>query len=237
MIRRIAALLLSLSAGAAVAAPPPVLNFDRFSAEIAAFAARDAARQTPGRTLFVGSSSIRLWDTDTSFPSRRAINRGFGGATTPDVLHFYPEVVKRYHADAVIVYVGENDIAAGTAPDQVAQDVLTLLGKIREDNPKARIVYLSMKPSPSRFELWPQMAAANNMIRAKATDFDFLDVGSALVGANGRPDPQYYSRDGLHMNQAGYKKWTTIVDAYLGAMPGPTQPRTTTAASGAAPKS
>lgn len=211
-------------ASAAMAAPESAPSaalpkgFERFAAEIAAFAERDLELKTPGDTLFVGSSSIRLWDTAHSFPKRAAMNRGFGGATTPDVLHYYSQVVARYQPASIVVYVGENDIAAGAAPEPVATDVLTLLGRIRKDNPRARVVYLSMKPSPARWNLWAKMDAVNSAVRAKSgpTTFDYLDVGSALLNTDGTPDPKFFTRDGLHMNASGYSLWTAAVDAYLG---------------------
>jgi len=213
--------------GAAGGAPVAADGFSRFAPEIAAFARQNAvtSHRSPSDpaaddTLFVGSSSIRLWNVSSSFPELDAVNRGFGGATTPDVLHYYPQVIAGCQPETVIVYVGENDIAAGRNPDMVAADVLTLLGKIRSDFPHARIAYLSMKHSPLREDLWGRMAAVNAMVKARAikdASFDFLDVSQALLTANGLPDRQLYTMDGLHMNALGYARWTAIVDAYLDA--------------------
>ena len=233
LVRYLTSLLVAAGfAGTALAAPNPAeapalpAGFERFAAEIEAFAARDLERKTPGDTLFVGSSSIRLWDTAQSFPRRAAMNRGFGGATTPDVLHYYGQVVARYQPASIIVYVGENDIAAGAAPETVSADVLTLLTRIRKDNPRARIAYLSMKPSPSRWNLWAKMDAVNNAVRAKSgrASFDYLDVGSALLNTDGMPDRQFFTADGLHMNASGYSLWTAAVDAYLGSPDAKTTP-------------
>ncbi|HEX7783846.1 MAG TPA: GDSL-type esterase/lipase family protein [Sphingobium sp.] len=213
--------------GAASNVPAAADGFSRFAPEIAAFARQNAAasHQSPTNpaeddTLFVGSSSIRLWNVSNSFPELDAVNRGFGGATTPDVLHYYPQVIAGCQPETVIVYVGENDIAAGRNPDMVAADVLTLLGKIRTDFPHARIAYLSMKHSPLRQDLWGRMAAVNAMVKAQAAkgaSFDFLDVSKSLLTPDGVPDRQFYTTDGLHMNALGYARWTAIVDAYLEA--------------------
>lgn len=199
------------------------IRFRQFENEVAAFGRPMAASVAPGPdTLFVGSSSIRLWDVATSFPKLHAINRGFGGATTADVLHYYHQVVSGTAPSAIIVYVGENDIAEGVAPERVAANVLTLLAQLRRDHPKARIAWLSLKPTPSRWELYPRMAAVNAEIAARAKEggqFDYLNVGSALLGAEGRPSDEYFGADHLHMNPRGYALWNAMIETYLSSEP------------------
>jgi lysophospholipase L1-like esterase len=166
--------------------------------------------------LFVGSSSIRLWDVAQSFPALHPINRGFGGATVGDVLFRYDQIIAGVKPKSVIVYVGENDVALGEPDDQVAAAVLKLLGRLRTDYPEARIAYLSMKPTPQRWELYPRMAEINAAVRARAgQEFDYLDVGAALLSPSGQPDADYFADDGLHMNARGYSVWNGIVGRWL----------------------
>lgn len=203
------------------APPAPRINADPvfpFSNEIAAFAkANEAGPAVPDATLFLGSSSIRLWDIRGSFPDTGTVNRGFGGATTRDVLHYYPRLLPRAKPRSVLVYVGENDLAAGATPAEVAGNILSLLKRLRADYPKARIAYLSLKPSPIRWTLWPKMAAVNMTIaaRTRAGGFEYLDVGSVLLARDGLPDASLFGPDGLHMNARGYLRWTQLVDAWL----------------------
>ncbi|MDI1297214.1 MAG: GDSL-type esterase/lipase family protein [bacterium] len=219
----LAAGLLALAApvGLAHATPPAGPTADPsfpFSNEIDAFAkANEAGPAIPDATLFLGSSSIRLWDIAGSFADIGTINRGFGGATTPDVLHYYPRLLPRTTPRSIIVYVGENDLAAGATPAQVSRDVLTLLRRLRTDYPRAHIACLSLKPSPIRWTLWPKLSAVNQTIaaRANAIKFDYVDVGSALLAKDGLPDASLFRADGLHMNARGYQRWTTLVDRYL----------------------
>lgn len=200
---------------------PAKLNADPsfpFSTEIEAFAkANEAGPPVANATLFIGSSSIRLWDIRHSFPDIRTVNRGFGGATTRDVLHYYKRLLPKAKPRSIVVYVGENDLAAGAAPAEVARDILTLLKRLRTDYPQARIVYLSLKPSPIRWTLWPKMAAVNMTVaaRSRVSGFDYLDVGGSLLAADGLPDASLFRPDGLHMNARGYTRWTHLVDAYL----------------------
>ncbi|SCW80813.1 Lysophospholipase L1 [Sphingobium faniae] len=189
-----------------------------FSREIEAFARAEGKEpKIADATLFLGSSSIRLWDIRGSFPDVGTVNRGFGGATTRDVLHYYPRLLPHAKPRSVIVYVGENDLAAGVSPQDVARDVLALLKRLRTDYPKAHIAYLSLKPSPIRWTLWPKMAAVNMTVaaRSRVQDFDYIDVSGALLAPDGLPDASLFRQDGLHMNGRGYDRWTHMVDAYL----------------------
>lgn len=219
---------LSLAAPAvALAQPPATPNADPsfpFSREIEAFAKTNGAGPvTRDAVLFLGSSSIRLWDVAHSFEDRGTVNRGFGGATTAHVLHYYKRLLPASPPRAIIVYVGENDLAAGTTPEAVTGDVLTLLKRLRRDYPRVPIAYLSLKPSPMRWTLRPRMAAVNAAVAAQGPTvrFDYLDVGKTLLAADGLPDASLFRQDGLHMNARGYERWTAQVDAWLDALPNP----------------
>jgi lysophospholipase L1-like esterase len=225
---RIFRLGLALGAALLVAAAPPTddpkpdPSFP-FSNEIEAFArANNAGPRLADATLFIGSSSIRLWDIAASFPDDSIVNRGFGGATTADVLHYYKRLLPPGPPSRVIVYVGENDLATGATPERIARDILTLLGRLRADYPRARIAFLSLKPSPIRWTLWPRMAEVNGIVAARAgRDFDYVDVGAVLLAPDGLPNAQLFRPDGLHMNPRGYARWTRLVDAWLDARPIP----------------
>ncbi len=232
-----AALLCAYAAPAvAVAAPAPAPvaaapNADPtfpFSREIEAFAkANSAGLPVRDATLFLGSSSIRLWDIAGSFHDIGTVNRGFGGATTAHVLHYYKRLLPPVPPRSVVVYVGENDLAAGTSPEAVSRDILTLLRKLRADYPRASIAWLSLKPSPIRWTLRPRMAQVNVAIaaRSKADGFDYLDVGTVLLASDGLPDASLFRPDGLHMNARGYQRWTSLVDNWLDHLPPATTAR------------
>ena len=205
-------------------APAPAANASlRFAPEIAAFQRHDKDLGiVNGGTLFVGSSSIRRWDVAAGFPAFAPVNHGFGGSETPDVLYYYPQILSVYRPAAVVVYIGENDIAHGAAPERVIADVLTLLTRLRSDLPQARIVFLSLKPGNARWGLWAKMQQVNAAVKAQAEaagDFDYLDVGTPLLAADGRPDDRYFLEDRIHLNADGYAVWNLLVDAYLEMMP------------------
>lgn len=201
----------------------PKDSYARFASEIAAFQRQDKDLGiVNGGTLFLGSSSIRRWDVAAGFPAFGPVNHGFGGSETPDVLFYYPQIVSVYRPAAVVVYIGENDIAHGAAPERVSADVLTLLARLRSDLPQARIAFLSLKPGNARWGLWAKMQQVNAAVKARAEgagDFDYLDVGTPLLGTDGRPDDRYFLEDRIHLNADGYAVWNLLVDAYLEMTP------------------
>ena len=56
----------------------------------------------------------------------------------------------------IVIYCGENDFAADTtlAAETVFERFKTLYGMIREKMDEVPVVYISIKPSPSRREYW-----------------------------------------------------------------------------------
>ena len=183
-----------------------------FAGEIAQFETADRAHaSTPGGILFVGSSSFRLWpDIEKDFPGVSVLNRGFGGSTFPDVIYYAPRVVLPARPRLIALYVGDNDLAAGRTPEQVAGDYATFAAWVRRTLPSTRIVYVSIKPSPSRWSLVDSMKRTNALIAsqiARDSLATYVDVFTPMIGPNGRPMPSLFVGDSLHMTPAGYAIW------------------------------
>ena len=116
-VRSIAAVLLLLNFISQSRSADDPAKFAKWEKEIAAFEAADQKQPPPkGGIVFVGSSSIRLWDVKKSFPGLPVINRGFGGSQIEDSTHFAERIVFPYEPCAVVFYAGDNDIASGKSP-------------------------------------------------------------------------------------------------------------------------
>ncbi|GAB3915912.1 GDSL-type esterase/lipase family protein [Larkinella terrae] len=185
-----------------------------FENEIKAFEQQDQTTQPPKNPiLFTGSSSIRLWESlKTDFPDKVVLNRGFGGSTLPDVIRFADRAIIPYKPKQVVIYVGENDVASGKVTAQEVFDrFVTLFTAIRKPLPQTDIVFISMKPSPSRRKYLPITQEANALIKnyiAKQRRAQYLDIYSAMLDANGQIKGEYFRADSLHMLPAGYALWT-----------------------------
>ncbi len=213
------ALWLATALALASAAPPA----DRWEPAIRQFEAQDRLQlPAPGGVVFVGSSSIRLWDLAKSFPGRHAINRGFGGSQLADAVRYAERIVIPYAPRVVVLYAGDNDLAAGKSPQQVFDDFKQFVAKVHRALPKARIVYVGVKPSPSRWSLIDQVRATNALIRefvAKDARLGFVDVEKPMLGPDGKPRSELFRPDRLHLNDEGYRLWATLVAPHLDGAP------------------
>jgi lysophospholipase L1-like esterase len=170
--------------------------------------------------LFIGSSSIRLWDSlQVMFPDKPVLNRGFGGAVLTDLIYFFDRVVKPYHPVRVVIYCGDNDIARGYSPRQVTKDFRELFNMIRGEFPGAGITYISIKPSPARWDLWTGMRKANHSIfefLARQENTSYLDLEPIMVDRDRNyPRPDIFRPDSLHLNHKGYAAWAEALRPLL----------------------
>ena len=199
---------------------PPLTNQPPFWNEIAEFKHRDSIQRPPvNAILFVGSSSFRKWTwVQNDFPGYPIINRGFGGSTLDDVILYAREIIYPYHPKEVVVYCGDNDIAAGKSAKKVYKRFMKLYDMIRKRLGNIDIVYVSIKPSPSREKLMPEMEEANDLIRnfmAERSHASFVDVYHLMLNAQGHPIDNLFVADKLHMNEKGYKIWQQALLPYL----------------------
>lgn len=187
-----------------------------WESSIEAYEASDAENPpAPGSIVFVGSSSILLWDTlSRDMVPMSVLNRGFGGSVIAHVTHFADRVVLPYEPSAIVLYAGDNDIALGLSADCTLRDFEAFVEHIHAAAPGTRIYFISIKPSPSRMRFWSDMERANQLIQAQTTTnaaLHFIDVSEAMLDQEGQPMPELFTVDGLHMNAAGYQLWTSII--------------------------
>jgi lysophospholipase L1-like esterase len=213
-------LLFCLSALACIAGHAAEPNFDRWEKEIAAIEQRDAEREpAAGGVVFVGSSSIRLWDLDKNFADRGFANHGFGGSTIADSAHFLDRLVLRLKPNTIVLYAGDNDLANGLSPEQVHADFQAFVKRVREKLPEAKIAFIAIKPSPSRLALLEKQREANRLIEeaiAKDDRLVFVDIFTPMLNEEGKPREEFFVDDKLHLNEAGYELWKERLLPVLG---------------------
>src|ERR1051325_1408417 len=171
------AALLAAPVSRAQTHPPP----SKWETEIKAFEAADKTNPPPNNAvLFVGSSSIRLWKTlERDFSEFKVVNRGFGGSQIADSVALAGRIILPYRPRMILLYAGDNDLAAGKLPEEVYTDFKAFVEKVQMTLPKARIGFISIKPSPSRWKLAKNIKAANRLIEAfcqKDERLAYIDV-------------------------------------------------------------
>ncbi len=200
--------------------------------EIVAFEQADAqSRPAAGAILFTGSSSIRMWKTlARDMAPYRVLNRGFGGAHLDHVNTFAPRIVFPYQPAAIVLYAGDNDIAAGRTADRVVADYDRFVADVRASGNDVPILFVAIKPSRLRFSDWSAMERANRTIAQRCEadpKLHYIDIASpmlALSPAGEAPPSDLFLFDGLHLSEAGYALWTEAVRSALVAAVG--EPRT-----------
>lgn len=191
----------------------------RFEEEIQNFREWDSKNSFPeDAILFVGSSSIRMWETADAFPGLPVINRGFGGSHFSDLLYYYDSLVLPYNPSVVVMYEGDNDVASGKNNDQVYEDYREFTDRLTSDFPDVKLVFVPIKPSSSRWDKWPQMKRANERIKNhidQNENFYYVDMATPILGTDGTPDDSLFLDDQLHLNEKGYAKWNAVIGPVL----------------------
>lgn len=203
------------------ATPEVIVDPLRFYEVVAGFKSADSLNKPQAKpVLFVGSSSIRGWKTLSSdFPELTVLNRGFGGSHMSDLLFYMDDLVFPYHPNAILVYEGDNDIAAGKTPEKVFADYNTFVSSVLDKWPNTPIFFISIKPSLARIDYMENMAKANALIKARTQETEnlyFIDVFTPMLGEDGTPRKDIFGHDGLHMNEVGYALWTKVIREELG---------------------
>jgi lysophospholipase L1-like esterase len=174
-----------------------------------------------GAVLFVGSSSIRMWKTvQKDFPFIKVLNRGFGGSQMSDLLYFTDRIVLKYKPSMIIVYEGDNDVASGKNPVEILGDYRAFVKKVRAKMSHVPIILLAAKPSPLRWQWASQYRLLNQLLEkyvasAKDENLMFVDIFSPMIGENGKPKPEIFLSDSLHMNEKGYQIWKKVLTPIL----------------------
>ena len=119
------------------------------------------------------------------------------------------------------MYAGDNDIAGKKTPEQVLQDYIDFIILVREHLPQTKIIYLPIKPSPSRWSMWNDMRQANRLIKMY-TDSDnmqyYADTATPMLDSQGKPLGDLFVGDSLHLSKKGYDLWSEILKPILDSL-------------------
>jgi lysophospholipase L1-like esterase len=170
--------------------------------------------------LFVGSSSIRMWPTCECFEEFDVINRGFGGSQISDVNYFAERIVLRYEPKVIVFYAGDNDVAGGKSALRVFEDYKKFTNLVQKELPGIQIIFISIKPSQSRWSVWPVMNEANMLIKDFSDKDDrlfYFDGATPLLTEDGKPNSGLFLEDNLHLNSKGYELWARLLKPVIRA--------------------
>ena len=195
---------------------------EKWEETIQAMESRDETEEHPADSiLFIGSSSIRLWETiDEDMAPYTSIQRGFGGSRFSDVAVYAERLIQPHSYQALVLFVG-NDVSGketDATPDQVAGWFQRVVAVSRAHNSEAPVFCIGVTPTMSRWEAWPRIQEVNAALQAAcAADagLHFIPTASAYLNGEGEPRPELFREDQLHQTRRGYQIWAAIIKSHL----------------------
>lgn len=167
--------------------------------------------------LVTGSSSVRLWDSiQADLAPYTVMQRGYGGAKMTDYNYYVERIIKPQQYKAIVIFVA-NDIAGVEAdldPREVSRLFKDLVKLVRKRNPDTPLCWIEVTPTPKRWQVTDQIREAGGYIQDycdRYEDLHFISTYDQFITPGGLPDSTLFREDMLHLNRAGYKKWSGII--------------------------
>jgi lysophospholipase L1-like esterase len=191
-----------------------------FISEIRAFEKQDSlSMPAKGQILLVGSSTFRFWTTSNEdLEGYPTINRGFGGSLMSDANYYFDRIIAKYEPKFILVYEGDNDLAAGESPESVFEDFKIFAEKVKTQLPYTKVGYCSIRPSIARTNIRDKQVQVNQSIGnfcKQNKGFYFVDIYKEYFLPNGELMPDVFVSDKLHLNKKGYEIWTKATRKFL----------------------
>ncbi|HNO79877.1 MAG TPA: SGNH/GDSL hydrolase family protein [Phycisphaerae bacterium] len=180
----------------------------------------------PGGVVLVGSSHIEGLDAKRWLPRWTIVNRGISsdriGIGERGILHRLDCSVFDCAPSVIVLQNGANDIGElwrnGTPTiDEIEACYRKVVETIRERLPDVPFIIAGVKPTRDKYAgLVPLLKDFNARLPKIASDngCSFVDVYDELTDDEGMLAKEY-SRDGLHLTDAGYAIWAKHIDAAI----------------------
>jgi beta-glucosidase len=177
--------------------------------------------------LMIGDSITHWWETagrkvwDEYYGHRNAVNLAISGDRTQHVLwRLENGNIEGISAKLAVIMIGTNNHMIGT-PEKTAEDIEEIVGKLRSELPKMKILLLAIFPRGDNDSDGARQTnmKVNKMI-AKLADgemVEFLDINHAFL-KEGRRLRRDMLPDGTHPNEKGYAAWAEAMEPTVARM-------------------
>ena len=192
----------------------------KFEARIKKFESLDSIQPpAKGQILLLGSSTLDFWKSyQQDLLGYSVINRGVAATQMADVNELFDRWTLPYQPDWILLYEGDNDLAANKTPEQILADYQVFAKKIKTFLPNTKVAIYAIKPSILRVAMLDKQKETNALLKKfarKNKHFYYIDTFSALIDGKGQPLPDVYIQDNLHLNAKGYTIWAAITRQFL----------------------
>lgn len=175
--------------------------------------------------VFFGDSITDYYDLKKYYDNY-VVNSGISGDLTNDLLNRMDDVYK-YNPSKVILLIGINDLRNGKDVGETADNIKTIIEKIKENRKNAEIYVQSVYPI-NRDMMGEEVSkfgasATNDKIKelnkkikqiCKEQDVEYINMYDKLIDEKGNLKEEY-SVEGLHVSDEGYEYITTILKKYI----------------------
>jgi lysophospholipase L1-like esterase len=175
-----------------------------------------------GSIVFLGNSITEFGDWKKLTGDTTVVNRGIAADNPFGVLDRLDEVVAR-QPNKIVVEIGINDISQGIPVEVIAENIFSIVAKIRAASPAAKVYVVSVLPTNDDVRQdYPELYGKNGVVfllddelrrNAPAKNFGYIDLKRQVSDENGDLDRRYARPDGLHLNEAGYRVWVRTMAA------------------------
>ena len=195
---------------------------ERWESDIAKLEELDQSEVDPqDAILFIGSSSIRRWESIAEdMAPYNPIRRGYGGARFSDLAVFVERLVYPHEFQALVIFVG-NDITGGEndkSPEEVLRLYDYVVKRVRAKFESQPIFFVAITPTSSRFSGWHRVQSMHRIVREYSDQnpqLHFIDTAAQFLKSDGKPNDSLFVKDRLHLNAMGYDVWAEIIKQAL----------------------
>ena len=175
---------------------------------------------------------------DSVFDFNNIVNRGISGDYTEGALNRLDEIIY-YKPIAVFLLIGLNDffddntLRTERTPENIGKNIFRIANTIKKGSPDSKIYIQTIMPinnkqyledKPYVEFLWPryrpsineQVIQLNNFIKQNS-NFEIIDLYHSFVNRSGSMK-RNLSRDGVHLNENGYKIWIKQLMPYINSL-------------------
>lgn len=171
--------------------------------------------------LFIGSSSIRLWNTlEEDMKPFPVIKRGYGGAHFRDIIFYTDRILANHNPEIIVCFVANdiNGVPEDESPKKVLRLIKYFIRQVREKYPSTPIVFIEITPTPSRWKQWNAIEKVNRLVEelcARKEGLYFVSTASAFLAEDNKPNDSLFISDRLHLNSKGYTVWNRLIKKEL----------------------
>lgn len=190
---------------------------------------KEWSKNNKADVIFFGDSITHYWSKedninygedswDELFAGKKVLNMGYGFDRIQNTLwHLENGEVDNQEPELVVMLIGTNQFAVtknypGDTPEDTAEAIKYLAGKMREKFPSAHLVVMELLPKGRNYD---KVKAVNAILRktipGDLPNTELVDASAGFLDAQGNVDPQFYKGDICHLCRKGYMVWYNAI--------------------------